>query len=82
MRDNPDERRFELRDGDRLVGVLDYIERGGSLLLTHAEVEPALRGQGHGERLVEGALAQLEERGQEYTPLCPFVVAYLRRRAA
>lgn len=74
-------RRYELRLGERLAGTLDYTRSDGVVALTHTEVEPDLRGQGHGERLVRDALADLREHGATVRPVCPFVVAYVRRHS-
>jgi uncharacterized protein len=82
VRDNPERNRYELLDDDEVVGFLDYVERDGRIFLTHAEVLPRLRGRGYGDRLVAGTLAEIEAKGRNAVPVCPFVVAYLRRRAA
>lgn len=74
-------RRYELWLGERLAGTLDYTRSDGVVALTHTEVEPDLRGQGHGERLVRDALADLREHGATVRPVCPFVVAYVRRHS-
>jgi predicted GNAT family acetyltransferase len=49
------------------------------VLLVHTEIDPALEGQGLGDRLVAGALDDLRAHGRKLVPLCPFVRAYLRR---
>jgi predicted GNAT family acetyltransferase len=48
-------------------------------VLVHTEIEPSLEGQGVGSRLVAGALADIRSRGLELVPVCPFVLAYLKR---
>jgi uncharacterized protein len=80
--DNPDEGRFELYVDGELAGWLEYRVRGDRVLLLHTEVDSRFRGRGCGERLVHDVLADLEARGQEYKAYCPFVIAYLRDRAA
>jgi uncharacterized protein len=82
VRDNRTADRYELLDGDLVVGFLDYVEKQGRLYLTHAEVLPHLRGRGYGTRLVEGSLDAAHEQRRNVIPVCPFVVAYCRRRAA
>jgi predicted GNAT family acetyltransferase len=71
--------RFELAAGDH-VAILEY-ERAddGAMALTHTFVPEALRGQGVGLALVAGALAEIEQHHWKIIPICPFVVAYLRR---
>jgi predicted GNAT family acetyltransferase len=77
--DNPDERRYELWVGTTRVGLIQYLAEAGTVLLVHTEVDPAFAGQGLGERLVAGALADLRARGLKLVPRCRFVRAYLRR---
>jgi predicted GNAT family acetyltransferase len=77
--DNPQASRYELWLGTTRAGFIQYRAQPGTVLLVHTEVDPALAGQGLGERLVAGALADLGARGLTLVPLCPFVRAYLRR---
>ena len=77
--DNPPASRYELWLGTTRAGLIQYRAEPGTVFLVHAEVDPALAGQGLGERLVAGALADLRARGRKLVPLCPFVRAYLRR---
>ena len=77
--DNPQASRFELWLGTTRAGLIEYRSKPGVVVLVHTEVDPALAGQGLGERLVVGALEDLRARGLKLVPLCPFVRAYLRR---
>lgn len=78
VRDDPARRRFELElDGG--LAFVDYRRDGRKLLLTHAEVPPALRGGGVGSALVKGTLALVRERGEKVVPLCSFVAHYMER---
>jgi uncharacterized protein len=77
--DNPRASRYELWLGTTRAGLIQYLAEAGTVLLVHTEVDPAFEGQGLGERLVTGALADLRTRGRKLVPLCPFVRAYLRR---
>jgi predicted GNAT family acetyltransferase len=79
VRDNPAERRYELRLGDTIVGEIRYRLRPGVAVLLHTEVSPSSEGQGHGSRLVAEALDDIRARGLRVVPLCPFVSAYIRR---
>jgi uncharacterized protein len=80
VRDEPDASRYELRLGDALVGHLAYrLRDDGRIVLTHAEVDASCEGKGLGSALVAAALADVQERGLEVVPLCPFVDAYIRR---
>jgi predicted GNAT family acetyltransferase/glutaredoxin len=78
--DVPGESRYELRLGDRRIGLAAYHRRGGTVAFTHTEVDAACEGRGFGTRLVNEALADAEAQGLEVVPLCPFVAAVARRR--
>jgi uncharacterized protein len=75
--DNPGELRYELHDGDELVGEIRYRRLPGALALVHTEVEP--KRHGLGSDLVKGALDDMRARGLGVVPVCPFVSAYIRR---
>ena len=77
--DNPGKRRFEVYLDDRLAGFPVYVTNGSHVVFVHTEVDPAFEGHGLGSALVAGALADIRARGLKLHPLCPFVVAYLRR---
>lgn len=77
--DNEQDRRYELWLGERLAGFVTYSRSDGVVSLNHAEVEPELRNQGHGETLVRETIALVRREGAKVRPLCPFVVAYVRR---
>jgi uncharacterized protein len=62
VRDDSARQRYELAVGDALA-FIDYQRHGGKVIMTHAEVPPALRGGGIGSRLVKGALALVREGG-------------------
>lgn len=78
VRDDSARRRFELEVGGELAFV-DYRRDGRKLLLTHAEVPPALRGGGVGSALVKGTLELVRQRGEKVVPLCSFVAHYMQR---
>lgn len=77
--DNSDAQRYELLVDGELVGWIDYRRSGESVALTHAEVRPEHRNQGHAETMTREALADLKQRGLKAQPVCPYVVAYARR---
>lgn len=78
VRDDPGHQRYELEIGGELA-FIDYHRDGGKVFMTHAEVPPALRGNGVGSALVKGALALVRAQGERVVPLCSFVAAYMRR---
>ena len=59
------------RDGKRL-GRMNYSRDGQRIEILHTEVDPALRGEGAGKKLVEAAVTWA--RGEEIviTPLCSY----------
>ena len=79
VRDNPTELRYELVDGDTVIGQIRYRREAGAVALVHTEVEPMYEGKGLAGTLVEGALDDLRERDLAVIPVCPFVRAWLRR---
>ncbi len=78
--DNPSEHRFELKAGDH-VAFASYRLAPGVITFTHAEVPPAMSGQGIGSRLARGALNQARERGLKVDPQCPFIAAFISKNA-
>ncbi len=78
VRDDPSSQRYEL-EVEGVLAFIDYLRDGGKVVMTHAEVPPALRGGGVGSALVKGALALVRERGDKVVPLCPFVARYMQR---
>lgn len=80
VRDNPDERRFEVFvDGDS-AGVADYRVRGDQIIFPHVEVHPRFRGQNVASTLVRYALDTVRSEGtRTVVPVCPFVKTFIRR---
>ncbi len=76
--DNPQGPRYEL-EVDGGLAFIEYRRDGHIVIMTHAEVPPALRGGGVGSALVRGALALVREQGDKVVPLCSFVELYMRR---
>ncbi len=79
MTHNPQARPFELRSGDEVLGWIDYLPAGGSVIFAHTEITPGHEQQGLGSVLVRRALDQLRERGTTVIPTCPFTAAFIRR---
>jgi predicted GNAT family acetyltransferase len=66
--DNPQASRYELWLGTTRAGLIEYRSQPGVLVLVHTEVDPAFAGQGLGERLVAGALANLRAVDSSSSP--------------
>jgi uncharacterized protein len=79
LTDEPAHSRFELRDGDELLGWLDYRPAGESVILAHTEVAEKHGHRGLGGTIVRGALEHLAAAGKTVIPTCPFAAAYLHR---
>ena len=75
--DVPERGRFEIRDGDRVVGLAAYHVEGDVMTLPHTEVDPSMSGRGLGTQLVGGVLTAARERGLHVLPYCSFVRKYL-----
>jgi len=69
----PEQSRYELRLGGRLVGFAAYRKQDGRIAFTHTEVDEACQGRGFGTKLVVAALADARRHRLEIDPLCPFV---------
>ena len=77
--DVPERGRFEVRLGDRVVGLASYHVENGTMTLPHTEVDPSVGGRGIGSALVAGVLAAARERGLTVLPYCSFVRHYIQQ---
>ncbi|QAY64099.1 N-acetyltransferase [Xylanimonas allomyrinae] len=66
-------------DDGTLAGAAYYERRGGVVIFTHTEVDPAFEGQGVGSRLAADALGLVREAGDVVVPLCPFIRAFMAK---
>ena len=79
VRDVPEQNRYEIRDGDRLLGVAEYERRGDQVRFTHTEVDPSAGETGLGSRLVRSALDDVRASGGTVVPLCSFVRGWIEK---
>ena len=79
VRDVPEESRYEIRDGDRVLGLAAYQRRGDTVVFTHTEVDPDAGQDGVGSRLVRAALDDVRSKGGSVVPQCPFVRGWIER---
>ena len=75
----PEASRYELRDGERMIGEAAYHRRDGRIALIHTEVDEALEGRGLGSRWSRRRSTTPRREGLEVVPLCPFVAAFIER---
>lgn len=62
-----------------LTAVVDYVEQGDRLILTHAGVPRPLEGRGLAGVLTRAALDDARARGLTVVPRCSYVASYIRR---
>lgn len=78
VRRNEERGRYELVDGDAILGIADYRDQGADVVvMPHTEIHPDRRGQGLGAVLVRGALEDLRDRGATVVPACWFVAEFI-----
>lgn len=76
----PERHRYELRDGDKRIGVGLYrIQDDGAVYaFDHTEVDEGYSGLGLASRLVTFALDDVRSKGARIRPYCPYVRSFLR----
>ncbi|MBB6098822.1 hypothetical protein HNR42_002257 [Deinobacterium chartae] len=79
FRNNPDLQRYELLEGQEVVGFAEYRPAGSAVMFTHTEIDRRFEGQGLGSTLVRAALEDVRAQGRQVVPMCPFVAAYIGR---
>jgi uncharacterized protein len=77
VRDAPARSRYELLDGDRVVGFTEYQRRGDVLVLPHTVIPKHRRGRGYATRLIRDALDDVRRQGLRVVPECSFVAQFL-----
>jgi uncharacterized protein len=77
--DHAAESRYELHDGDRLIGVAAYRLSGDKITFTHTQVDPEYEGQGAGSQLAREALDDSRAGDRRVVVHCPFITAWIRR---
>ena len=79
MTNAPEHDRYEIRDGDRLLGVAAYERRGNQVVFTHTEVDSDAEHSGLGSTLVRAALDDVRSAGGTVVPQCSFVAGWIDR---
>ena len=78
VRDNKAKSRFEL-DVEGAVAFANYRLTPSTVVITHTETPPAMRGRGIASELVQGALQLIRTDGLKVVAGCGFVVDYLHK---
>ncbi|MDQ0618712.1 GNAT family N-acetyltransferase [Arthrobacter globiformis] len=83
VRHTPERRRYELLDGDAVIGKAHYLphesSKGPERIFYHTTVSEDYAGQGLAARLVQGALDDTLATGIAVVPVCPYVKVWLRK---
>jgi uncharacterized protein len=79
VHDVPGSGRYEVRNGDRVLGLAAYRRQGDTVVFTHTEVDPEQEGGGVGGTLARGALDDVRSRGLRAVPQCPFIRGWIER---
>ena len=77
VQDVPESDRYEIRDGDNVLGHADYERRGDTVVFTHTEVDPDAGQSGLGSRLVRAALDDVRGKGGSVVAQCSFVRGWI-----
>ena len=82
IRNNPDRLRYEVLDGDKVIGQAAYIDDGGThRIFYHTVIDEGFGGQGLAGRLAAHALQETVAAGMKIVPVCPYIKKYLETHA-
>ena len=70
--------RFEM-NVEGYAALIEYRQNGDKITLVHTEVPPQLEGRGAAAAIIEKSLNYIEQNYFKLIPLCPLVVAYIKR---
>ena len=81
VRHNADGHRYELLDGDAVIGEAHYLSFDGAdepqRIFYHTTVDDACSGQGLASKLARGALDGTIADGKTIVPVCPYIKSWL-----
>jgi hypothetical protein len=76
----PDLSRYEIRDGDSVVGFTQYrLPDDVHVDFVHTEVDDEYGGRGLAGGVVEFALADVRAQGKRIIPHCPYVAKWITK---
>ena len=64
---------------DGATALLMYNQQGDTIVFTHAEVPPAIEGEGIGGLLAKAGLEYAQLNNLKVVPRCPFVASYMKQ---
>ncbi|MFD2725900.1 GNAT family N-acetyltransferase [Hyunsoonleella rubra] len=67
-------------EGEQKAEMTYTFAGDNKIIIDHTEVDPSLKGQGVGYKLVETAVAYAREKNIKILPLCPFANAVFKKR--
>jgi predicted GNAT family acetyltransferase len=74
VRHVPEQLRYLFERDGEVIGLTSYRNIDGAVHITHTEIQPVLRGQGLGGRMVQQVLDELRTTTDApIVPICPFV---------
>jgi uncharacterized protein len=79
VKDAPEANRYEILDGDELLGHADYRRRGDTVVFIHTEVDQDSGRTGLGSTLVQGALDDVRAKGGSVVAECSFVRGWIEK---
>lgn len=83
VRNAPERNRYELLDGDTVIGKAHYRlhegKQGDERIFYHTTVSEDYAGQGLAGRLVKDALDDTLAVGIGVVPVCPYVIVWVRK---
>ena len=79
IRKNQEAHEYQLYISGELTGHATYDEIGDAVVFPSVVISPQVRGKGLAHQLTKFALDDAVGAGKTIDPVCPFVVAYVRR---
>ena len=80
VRNDVDNRFYEIRVDGESAGVLVYEEAHGRKVFTHAFIEESYRGRGLATELIRSALDDIRDEGNTADSYCPIVNSFVAER--
>ncbi len=78
VRNNTALHRYEL-DVDGALAFANYRLAPGTVVITHTETPPQLRGRGIASTIMRGVIDQIRAAGLKMVPACSFAADYLAK---